>query len=95
MGRTAVTTTDSAALGGGGHQDAPPHLLGGPPSSPNPYAVSRWSGGLLTLLFLAIAVGAGLSFIPLPYVVLQPGPITNTLGELDGKPIVQVKGAPS
>ena len=25
--------------------------------------------------------------------VLQPGPITNTLGELDGKPIVQVKGA--
>jgi len=57
------------------------------------YAVSRRSSGLLTALFVAIVVAAGLSFVPLPYVVLQPGPITNTLGDLDGKPIVQIKGA--
>ena len=42
---------------------------------------------------MAIAVGAGLSFVPLPYVVFQPGPITNTLGQLDGKPLIEVKGA--
>ncbi|WP_353953019.1 PDZ domain-containing protein [Knoellia sp. S7-12] len=62
-------------------------------ANPNLYAVSRRSSGLLTALFVAIVVAAGLSFVPLPYVVLQPGPITNTLGELDGKPIIQVKGA--
>ncbi|KGN39376.1 hypothetical protein N803_02620 [Knoellia subterranea KCTC 19937] len=38
-------------------------------------------------------LAAGLSFVPLPYVVLEPGPITNTLGKLDGKDIVQVSGA--
>lgn len=61
----------------------------------NPYSVSRRSSGLITALFVAIAVTAGLSFLPLPYVVFQPGPITNTLGRLDGKPIIEVKGAPS
>ena len=69
-----------------------PHDLGAV-SSTNPYAVSRRSGGLLSLLFLVIVIAAGLSFIPLPYVIFQPGPITNTLGDLDGKPIIQVQGA--
>lgn len=61
----------------------------------DPYAVSRRSTGWLGFLFLTIVVSAGLSFIPLPYVILQPGPITNTLGKLDGQAIVQVKGATS
>ena len=69
-----------------------PHDLGAMPNT-NPYAVSRRSGGLLSSLFLVIVIAAGLSFIPLPYVIFQPGPITNTLGDLDGKPIIQVKGA--
>jgi PDZ domain-containing protein len=47
----------------------------------------------MSLFLLVIALAAGISFIPLPYVVLEPGPITNTLGELDGKPIIQVSGA--
>lgn len=93
MGRPAVTSNDPAALGSGAEPDASPHLLGGDPSGPNPYAVSRRSGGLLTMLLVTIAVAAGLSFIPLPYVILQPGPVTNTLGQLDGKAIIQVKGA--
>lgn len=59
----------------------------------NPYAVSRRSSGLLTAIFVAIVLAAGISFIPLPFVVLQPGPITNTLGKLDGKPIIEIKGA--
>lgn len=70
-----------------------PHDLGARRS--DPFSVSRRSSGLITALFVAIAVGAGLSFVPLPYVVLQPGPITNTLGQLDGKPLIEIKGAPA
>lgn len=88
-----MTSTDSAALGSGEQPSASPHFLGGDPSGPNPYAVSRRSGSLLTTLFVAIALAAGLAFVPLPYVVLQPGPVSNTLGQLDGKDIIQVKGA--
>ncbi|GAA4120589.1 PDZ domain-containing protein [Knoellia locipacati] len=75
-----------------GDGQSAPHDLGAMPTT-NPYAVSRRSGGLLSSLFLVIVIAAGLSFIPLPYVIFQPGPITNTLGDLDGKPIIQVKGA--
>ncbi len=75
---------------GGAHD----HALAPPGSGPvHPYAVSRRSGGMVTLLFLAIALGAGISLIPLPYVVLQPGPVFNSLGDLDGKKIIEVKGA--
>jgi PDZ domain-containing protein len=71
-------------------QSHAPHDLGVRRSGP--YSVSRRSSSLVTGLFVAIAVGAGLSFVPLPYVVLEPGPITNTLGTLDGRPIVEIKG---
>ena len=81
MGGYAVSLPESPA----------PHDLGAP--DPHPYAVSRRSSALLTALFVAIVLSAGISFIPLPYVVLQPGPITNTLGQLDGKPIIEIKGA--
>lgn len=90
MGGYAVSSPGPAAPVGGS-SDPAPHDLGA--ATTNPYAVSRRSSGLLTGLFVAIVIAAGLSFLPLPYVVLQPGPITNTLGTLDGKPIVQVKGA--
>ncbi|MFW5468794.1 PDZ domain-containing protein [Knoellia sp. CPCC 206435] len=81
---------DPAADSGGVHDAAgtAPRQEG-----PHRYAVSRRSGGLLSLLFVGIALVAGISLIPLPYVVLQPGPIFNTLGELDGQPIVKVEGA--
>lgn len=91
MGGYAVSSTDPSAPVGGAADSAAPHDLGRGPT--NVYAVSRRSSGLLTALFVAIVLSAGLSFVPLPYVVLQPGPITNTLGELDGKPIIQIKGA--
>ena len=105
MGRPAVSTAGPAADDPGSAHDAavPPAEPGRPheadqpddtdqPDQPNRYAVSRRSSGLMTLLFLVVALGAVISFIPLPYVVLQPGPIFNTLGKLDGKPIVEVKG---
>lgn len=43
--------------------------------------------GFLTLM-LAL-VGA---VLPVPYVVLSPGPTENTIGEVDGKPVISVEG---
>lgn len=92
-----MSSHDPAAPGRGDAAGTPSHTdLASPidaaPHS-SPYAVSRRSSGMLTTLFLAIVVGAALSWIPLPYVIFKPGPVTNTLGELDGKPIVEIKGA--
>lgn len=93
MGGYAVSSPDPAAPVGGSVEPAATSAsaLGAPDA--NPYVVGRRSSGLLTGLFVAIVLAVGISFIPLPYVVLQPGPITNTLGQLDGKPIIQLKGA--
>ncbi len=41
------------------------------------------------LLMLTVGVAAAL---PVPYVSLSPGPMFNTLGEVDGKRVVDVKG---
>ena len=48
---------------------------------------------LLTATFVAIAVAAALTFVGLPYVVMSPGPATNILGKVDGKPLLSVEGA--
>ncbi|MFL6177532.1 MAG: hypothetical protein ACJ715_12845, partial [Ornithinibacter sp.] len=53
------------------------------------------AGVLLTATFVAIAVAAALTFVGLPYVVMSPGPATNILGKVDGKPLLSVEGAPT
>jgi Lon-like protease len=50
---------------------------------------------LLTATFVAIAIAAVLTFVGLPYVVMSPGPATNILGKVDGKPLLSVQGAPT
>lgn len=47
-------------------------------------------GALITML-LAYGVFAA----PVPYVVLSPGPTVDTLGEQDGKEVIQITGAPT
>lgn len=81
--------------------------FGGGPADPDPTddASPGWSRGagrpgrlstiLLTATFLAIAAAAVLSFVGLPYVVMSPGPATNILGSVDGKPLLSVEGAPT
>jgi PDZ domain-containing protein len=61
----------------------------------NPYRLSRRTSFTLVGVFLAIALASVLSMISLPYVVMKPGPITNTLGKLDGKQLINVSGAQS
>jgi len=45
------------------------------------------SGALLSALLLVIML------VPLPYAVQRPGPTVNTLGKVDGKPLIEVEGA--
>ncbi len=55
--------------------------------------MSRRSTAQLLALVL-IAVGLLLAtLLPLPYVVLSPGPVVNVLGSLDGTPVIAISGA--
>ncbi|MHB1290113.1 YlbL family protein [Georgenia sp.] len=45
------------------------------------------SGALLAVLLLAMVL------VPLPYAVEAPGPTVNTLGDVDGEPLITVDGA--
>jgi len=50
----------------------------------------------LVAMFLAIVLGSAMGVVHLPYAILQPGPVTNTLGNgPDGKPLITVGGKPS
>ena len=56
--------------------------------------MSRRTGGWLVALFVGVALAALLSLIHLPYAILKPGPVTNTLGEVSAnKPLIQVSDA--
>src|SRR5579875_3078510 len=49
----------------------------------------------LTLAIAAVGAAGALivaAVIPVPYVALLPGPTYNTLGLLDGKPVIQISG---
>ena len=51
----------------------------------------------LTTLIVAAVLLLGLSvggmFLPVPYLVASPGPALNTLGEIEGEQIIEIKGA--
>jgi PDZ domain-containing protein len=62
---------------------------------PGPTHLSRRG---VTLLIAGAGVVAALvvaSTLPVPYVALTPGPTLNTLGELSGRPLIQIKGHPT
>ena len=55
--------------------------------------LSRGATVWLIATFLGIALGALMGMVHLPYAILQPGPITNTLGNgPSGKPLITVTG---
>lgn len=41
---------------------------------------------------LTLALGGAGSMMPVPYVVLSPGPTENTIGEVKGKPVISITG---
>lgn len=60
-----------------------------------PARPGRRAGWLLGSTFVGLVVAAVLVWVPLPYVVFAPGPVTNTLGKVDGQRIITVTGAPT
>ncbi|MDQ3464290.1 MAG: PDZ domain-containing protein [Actinomycetota bacterium] len=54
--------------------------------------MSRRLGTLAVGAILLIALAAGGSMLPVPYVALGPGPTYNTLGSIDGRQIITVTG---
>lgn len=86
----------------------PPGADAAPPGAPTPSESSDpgWSdtapgrsgaraGWLLGSTFVALVVAALLAWVPLPYVIFSPGPVTDTLGEIDGQRIIDISGAPT
>jgi PDZ domain-containing protein len=66
-----------------------PVVVAGEPAA----GLSRRATVWLVAVFLGIVLGALMSLIHLPYAVLQPGPVTNTLGNgPGGKPLITVAG---
>lgn len=68
---------------------------GGPvvPDGFDPHRLSRRAIATMVGGFLVIALAALSTMVGLPYIVLKPGPVTNTLGKIDGKPLISVTGA--
>jgi PDZ domain-containing protein len=60
-----------------------------------PGRAGRLAATLLVGVFVLTVLGAGLTFVGLPYVVLSPGPATNVLGSVDGTPVLEIDGAPT
>ncbi len=60
----------------------------------NPLRLGRGAATALLVAFLAIVVAALMSLVHLPYVVMEPGPVANTLGTTSsGERLVSVDGA--
>src|ERR1044072_6076614 len=54
--------------------------------------MSRRALPLLVAGFPTLALAVGGAMLPVPYVVLSPGPTENTIGDVDGKPVISVEG---
>jgi Lon-like protease len=98
MGGAAVSHehwTQDPALDDPGPQSRIAGLTpGGPPDeAPGGDRLSRRSTVVLVSAFLAVALAALMAIVTLPYAIMEPGPITNTLGKgADGKPLVEIRG---
>ncbi|MEO7070066.1 MAG: PDZ domain-containing protein [Nostocoides sp.] len=59
----------------------------------DPHKVSWWGKVLIALAAAALILPSIAAFVSVPYAVLSPGPITNTLGEVSkGKPLIEISG---
>lgn len=54
--------------------------------------MSRRIATLAVCSALVMALSAAGALLPVPYVALEPGPTTDTLGSTDGKPVIAVEG---
>jgi Lon-like protease len=72
--------------------EGPPAAVADEPGN----GLSRRATTGLIVMFVAIVLGAVMGTVHLPFAILSPGPITNTLGNgPGGKPLITVAGKPS
>lgn len=64
-------------------------------SRPAHTGISRRAGLTLLTVVVMVAVVAVLNLVHVPKVIYRPGPAYDTLGEIDGKPIIDVEGLPT
>ena len=57
--------------------------------------MSRRALTLLLTSSIALALTAGAAVTRVPYVAFGPGPMYNTLGEVDGTPVLEIEGRPT
>lgn len=55
--------------------------------------MSRRAATLIVASILVFVLGLAAALLPVPYVALQPGPTSNTLGNLGKTALIQIKGA--
>ncbi|GAA3442062.1 PDZ domain-containing protein [Planomonospora venezuelensis] len=54
--------------------------------------MSRRALTLMVAGFLTLVLGVAGTVLPVPYVVLSPGPTENTIGDVKGKPVISISG---
>ncbi|MBG0833378.1 PDZ domain-containing protein [Planomonospora sp. ID67723] len=54
--------------------------------------MSRRALTLMVAGFLTLVLGVAGTVLPVPYVVLSPGPTENTIGDVKGKPVISIAG---
>ncbi len=54
--------------------------------------MTRRTATLLVSGFLLVVLAVIAAMLPVPYVEFSPGPMFNTLGAVDGKPLIEIKG---
>ena len=72
--------------------DAAVGARSGDRTTPKSSLSGRNIGLLITAVVLVVAIAA-LNLIHVPKVIMRPGPVTNTLGKVGDKPVIEVKGA--
>src|ERR1700694_698197 len=91
-GRSAMPST---VLMTGGSCGRPGHAVGEPEDDGRPSTLGGVNRRILTLLVALVpivAFGVLLAAVTVPYVSLGPGPTFDTLGQVDGKEVVDIKG---
>ncbi|HET8614767.1 MAG TPA: PDZ domain-containing protein [Actinomycetales bacterium] len=62
-----------------------------PPHQERP-GLSPRAATILVCAFLSVLLGALITLLPAPYVVYSPGPATNVLGKVGGRPLISISG---
>ncbi len=65
------------------------------PPKPSPRQVAarrRYRRSLIVCGALALVLLVAAAVLPVPYVIVSPGPVFNTIGEYDGKPVIKITG---